>query len=630
MSETHKIQTFSGNIIVGDTDSKHESDFPQGITSATEVERAFKQGRTESGQFSDETDIHDKELSAGVAKVEALQKVWGKWGYYVLVAGLFVASYIYSLDGLTTYNYLAIATSTVMKHSLTGTVTVAGSIIMAVGKPFMAKLADYLGRGETYLIVLIFYIVAYILFASAQNIGQIAGAQILYSVGNTGLQMMTQVIIADVTTLKYRTFVAGLLSLPYIINTPISAEISQGVLSGGGWRWGYGMFAIMVPACLIPVIGTIFYGQWKAKKEGVLNNELFAEKNVFKNPIKGLNTFQKEIDLPGCTLIALSLALILIPLGLAPTASKGWNSPHIIAMLVVGCVLLPVWVVWELVIADKYGYFPIAPARFFKNMNIAAACVIGFFDFVSFYLQYTYQYSFVYVVKTDWSYRDLNYFNNVQTFGLCSFGLVAGIILIYYRRPKWLLVGGLVVRLLGVGIMIHSRGALGSTVELVFCQLLQGMGGGFAAVLILLIAQALVPHTDVAVVTALIYLFTEVGTPIGSAIATAIWTNQMPGQLAAHVPTTNSTLLTELYSSITIIKEYPAGDPIREGVITAYSNVMRNLCIGATVTGAIPLIAAIFFVSDMTLGNAQNNWDGRGLTGDKGDVENQPKEKEIK
>lgn len=66
-----------------------------------------------------------------------------------MLVGLGLASYIYSLDGGTTYQYLAYATSSVLQHSLTGTVTTAGAIVTAVGKPFMAKLADYIGRGET-------------------------------------------------------------------------------------------------------------------------------------------------------------------------------------------------------------------------------------------------------------------------------------------------------------------------------------------------------------------------------------------------------------------------------------------------------------------------------------------------
>ena len=69
----------------------------------------------------------------------------------------------------------------------------------------------------------------------------------------------------------------------------------------------------------------------------------------------------------------------------------------------------------------------------------------------------------------------------------------------------------------GVAMMIHSRGANASDVELVFTQILQGFGGGLAAISAQVGAQASVPHADVAIITALVLLFTEIGGAVGNA-----------------------------------------------------------------------------------------------------------------
>lgn len=66
--------------------------------------------------------------------------------------------------------------------------------------------------------------------------------------------------------------------------------------------------------------------------------------------------------------------------------------------------------------------------------------------------------------------------------------------------------------------MIHSRGANASDAEIVWSQLLQGIGGGFAAVASQVGAQASVPHADVAMVTAVVLLITEIGGSVGSAV----------------------------------------------------------------------------------------------------------------
>ena len=69
----------------------------------------------------------------------------------------------------------------------------------------------------------------------------------------------------------------------------------------------------------------------------------------------------------------------------------------------------------------------------------------------------------------------------------------------------------------GVAMMIHSRGANGSDVELVFTQILQGFGGGLAVVSAQVGAQAAVPHADVAITTAVVLLVTEIGGAVGNA-----------------------------------------------------------------------------------------------------------------
>lgn len=45
----------------------------------------------------------------------------------------------------------------------------------------MAKLADTIGRAETYCIVCLFYMMGYAILGASNTIGQIAGGTIVYS-----------------------------------------------------------------------------------------------------------------------------------------------------------------------------------------------------------------------------------------------------------------------------------------------------------------------------------------------------------------------------------------------------------------------------------------------------------------
>ncbi|KAG6840370.1 hypothetical protein C0991_007145 [Blastosporella zonata] len=543
---------------------------------------------------------------AGVKTVEATHKVYGKYSKWALFISLGLAAYIYSLDGSTTYTYLSYAASEFEDHTLISTIQVAQSMIIAVGKPVIAKFADVTSRGAAYTIVLIFYVIGYIVIASAKNIETVAGGIILYAIGYTGLQLLTQIIIADITTLKWRGLVLSLISMPFIINAFVGANISANIVTGAGWRWGYGMFAILIPVSLLPLISTLLWAENKARKLGIVPKRNASGRSLSQRILRGAD----KLDVPGLLLIGASVALILLPLTLSSTAKGGWHNASMIAMIVVGCVLIPVIGFYEF----KFARFPVVPHRFVVNRSVVIASAIGAFDFISFYISYTYLYSYIVIVKP-WSLVNTTYFTQTQTVALTVFGIAAGIGMRYLRRYKHLLIIGLAIRLLGVGLMIHSRGADGSDAELVWTQLLQGIGGGFAAVASQVGAQASVPHSDVAMVTAVVLLVTEIGGAIGGGIAGAIWSNIMPGKLAAHLSFLSQDERDALFGSITAALEYDRGTPIREGVIAAYGDVMKVMTIVATVFAVIPLFLS-FFMPNWYLGDTQNAVEDVGLAGE--------------
>lgn len=127
------------------------------------------------------------------------------------------------------------------------------------------------------------------------------------------------------------------------------------------------MFAIMVPVCLTPIIFTLLWGQHKARKAALLAQAHNPAPRV-RFSLRWLGStvlhFVQECDALGLILVAAALALILLPLGLAKTASRGWQTPSMIAMIVVGCVVaLPAFVIWELFLAERCGVVPIAPSE---------------------------------------------------------------------------------------------------------------------------------------------------------------------------------------------------------------------------------------------------------------------------
>ncbi|KAI6037915.1 major facilitator superfamily domain-containing protein [Pisolithus marmoratus] len=604
----------------------------------TGVDEEVPSHSSEAGDDTISVVLLEEEAHVGARKVEAALQVYGRYSRWGLFTSLALASFVYSLDASTTSAYLTFATSSFGEHSLIGAITVVQSLIVAVGKPVIAKIADVSSRGTAYVTVLCFYVLGYSVIASAPSVGAILGGIILYAIG---LQLLTQIVIADITTLTWRGLVVSLASAPFIINAFVGPNISSAVIEHLGWRWGYGMFAIVMPLVLAPLITTLLWGERKAKKLALVDSLLGSVRSRARSLSRysqssrsskggcGLNydilkqrsqRMAEQLDLVGLILLGAAISLILLPLTMSIKGSL--RSGPIIAMLIIGVALLGVFAYWDIRVAKV----PVMAPRFVRNRSVILAAFIGFFDFMSFYLTYTYLYSFVLVVKP-WSLVNATYFMQVQSVALTFSGIIAGICLRYLHRYKYVLVIGLIVRFVGVTMMIHSRGANSSSAELVATQILQGLGGGLAAVSSQVGAQASVTHADVAIVTALVLLLTEIGAATGNACAGAIWSNTMPGNLEKYLPWLTNKQRAELYGSITSVTSLPRGNPVREGVIQAYDDTMKIMVIAAILASALPLLLALG-MPNWYLGDKQNAVDATDLDGRKS-VETDARNSEV-
>lgn len=159
----------------------------------------------------------------------------------------------------------------------------------------------------------------------------------------SGLQLLTQIIIADITTLKWRGLVSSLISMPFIINAFVGANISAAVIEHAGWRWGCvqltfiapthllirsldGMFAILIPVSLSPLIVTLLWAENKSRKFVQAGSIERVDRTSNKSYIRRLVTIAEQLDVVGLLLLGASVALILLPLTLAPSAKSQWHN----------------------------------------------------------------------------------------------------------------------------------------------------------------------------------------------------------------------------------------------------------------------------------------------------------------
>ncbi|CAI6059166.1 unnamed protein product [Clonostachys chloroleuca] len=588
-----------------------------------------------STQFFEPDEKHDNSTRdddshrlAGVSKVEAFNKVLyqsgkkGKILLWLLGVSVGLTMFAYALDmGITTTIFGTLATSTFGVHSQLGTVNTASQIIRAISKPFIGKLADITSRPTTYVVILAFYTVGFAVAASAYNFTSYTIGICFTSVGKSGLDLLSDIIVADLTPLEWRGFFGACLSLPFIVTVPINGFIGDGFYEN--WRWGLGMFAILVPALLIPAISTLYVMQRRGEKAGMVTMadsrdvRVGASESTPKNFVYWAKLGYRaliDIDILGLILLGFAFSLILLPITLAKSAKGGWDNPSMIAMIAVGFVILIIFILFEVFLAPK----PLMTKRILKNRAFIAGVIIHTFNQMASSVRNTYFSSYILIIK-DWTNYQWIIFLGITTMGLCLVGPVVGLIHRVSHRYKSLMIFGAAAKILGYGLLIQPSGNMTQdtarlvAAQLIFCLSSLNVVGARVGV------QASVPHDDVASIISIITLWSTLGSSIGSAVASSIWTEQMMDQMNVELPGVSPSVIKKIYGNIKTLKTYAFNDSIRQGSIRAYAIVNGHITVASICLSVVPLIASIF-MPNYYLGKQQNAANNKGLDGEVVDV----------
>jgi MFS family permease len=385
--------------------------------------------------------------------------------------------------------------------------------------------------------------------------------------------------------MRWRGFAYGFSYTPFLLTPWVAAFIVQSVVDGIGWRWGIGMFAIIMPFSASFIIATLLYYQGKAKNMGIVTTK---KTTVYE--------FCSLIDLGGVILLCAGFAMLLLPLTIAATTPSKWSTPWVGAVIAVGGVTLIALVPYEKYIAKH----PVLPVHYFKNVSIVLSLALGFMDSLGFSATHTYMYPWS-VIAHNYNARDATFLVYTNGVVQCLIGIAAGAIMFKTREYKWLMISGVVVRLIGYGVMIRLRGFSNTTAEIFIVQCIQGWGSGIVSTVTVVAAQIHVPHSELAQISSLVLLFSFIGSAIGSAIAGGIYTSTfreaLRNRLGAGVP---ESVIDTVFNSIT--GDLPAwGTPDRIAAAEAYSDVMRSISIAALATSVV-LLPMAWFLPNKTLG----------------------------
>ncbi|KAK0504024.1 hypothetical protein EDD18DRAFT_1344909 [Armillaria luteobubalina] len=514
----------------------------------------------------------------GVVRADILRAAWTKKTLAAAFIALAFATFFQTLEQYTTKVYQAYATSDFKKHSLLTTSDVLEKIITLVAYPITAKLSDVFGRTEGLALNVWFMVLGEIMKAASPN-----AAGVFFAIGDVGFASLLNIFIADTTTLLNRglwsTVPETIASIPSLY---IGSIIGGAVLDGPYWRWGYGMWAIILPVSAAPLILILILVLCQRKANRITHAKPQSALDVLyhddpSNPTTVMKIWKLiwiELDLVGVFLLVASLALILIPLTLTGTSSsETWSSPGIIAMIVIGAVLFAVYIYYDAKIASK----PLIPYRLARERTLVAA------------------------------YRSASTASQIDNSLRVAYQVASplcGVMLKYIRRPKWCYYLRIPLMLLGQGLLIYfvSPGRDTTAVEFCVAKILIGIGRSFYMNAGQVAVQSLARRQDVAVAVGIILALTSLGGAIGSAISGAVWNNTLPARLVENLPDEYKDQASTIFSSIKVAMKYARGTDVRDAIVLSYKQVQRILAIVAFAV-MIPNLVLMFFIRDVKLSN---------------------------
>ncbi|KAJ7629491.1 iron permease [Mycena polygramma] len=209
--------------------------------------------------------------------------------------------------------------------------------------PLAGGLAQIFGRRPVLLSSLVLFAVGSAVCGAAKEMNMLIAGRTIQGLGGGGIISLTQIIVADLVSLRERGSFNGLISMQalngmidraYALGVGIGPIVGGGLTSIGQWRW---LFYLNIPICGLAAILVILFLRLRTPP-GTLR-EKFARVDYLGNMLVVAATTS--------TIIGLTWGGIQFP----------WGSAHVLVPLILGILGLGGFLVYE----GRYAEYPMVP-----------------------------------------------------------------------------------------------------------------------------------------------------------------------------------------------------------------------------------------------------------------------------
>ncbi|KAF3025656.1 hypothetical protein E8E14_013566 [Neopestalotiopsis sp. 37M] len=501
--------------------------------------------------------------------------------FYMSLLALGMLSLITSWDATS----LAIALPVITSH-LEGTTlecfwaSISFILGVAITQPIYVSVSDVLGRKQPLYASMILFMIGAVVFATADSMIVLIIGRLIQGLGAGGLDVLEEIILADITTLRERPKYIGLLAVFIAVGT-VSGPILGAVFSEfADWRW--------IGWINLPIVGVAF----------VLAFFFLRLKPI----LMPLNEKIRRLDWLGMSMFAFGAAAVSLPLSWA-NALYPWSSWRTILLLVVGVLVLVVFGLHERTSSLKEA---LMPRRIFSSRTSNASFIAGLVHGMILYTMLLYLPLFFQAVFLEPPLQA-----GISTLPVCAlvvgFSFVAPIIVEITRRYRLLLVAGwaLTTAFLGAWCLV---GKDTSRAKAYAFQAMLGVGAGtlFTGIQIPVQASATAANVDdTGLAVGMLVVFRLFGGLVGLAVGSTAFHSAFRAHIYAMSPPLpeSARVLEDASQAISFIPtlttlDVPAAS--LDALVDVYQKSFQAIWIAMTAVSGLGLLAT-FFIEELTL-----------------------------
>ncbi|KAI6091737.1 MFS general substrate transporter [Hypoxylon rubiginosum] len=226
--------------------------------------------------------------------------------------------------------------------------SIAFTLAVAISQPLYLSISDAVGRKIPLYFAMVLFTVGSILFAVAQSITVVIVGRLIQGLGGGGLDILQEIIIVDMTSLKERPMYLAIMALPIAVGSIMGPIIGALLCQFATWRWlGWINLPFIGPAIPLAIIF------------------------MRLRPIDlDLKTKLRRLDWGGMFLFTVGATCVSLPISWAD-ALYPWSSWRTFLPLIIGVIAFVAFGFYE-----ARPVQPMLPYRLFKNRT-AVVSIIG-------------------------------------------------------------------------------------------------------------------------------------------------------------------------------------------------------------------------------------------------------------